>query len=71
LQTIQPELYGDPRRLLRTLFDHYISTPDAIPLASTPTTTDPGQRVIDYLAGMTDRYAIRVFESLTIPDSVV
>ena len=58
-------------RLLRTLFDHYISTPDAIPLASTPTTTDPGQRVIDYLAGMTDRYAIRVFESLTIPDSVV
>ena len=31
--------------------------------------TDPGQRVVDYLAGMTDRYAVRVFEDLTIPDS--
>jgi dGTPase len=58
-------------RLLRTLFNHYISDPSRIPTAATPASTDPGQRVIDYLAGMTDRYAIRVFESLTIPDSVV
>jgi dGTPase len=57
-------------RLLRTLFDHYISNPASIPTNLTPA-TDPGQRVIDYLAGMTDRYAIRVFESLTIPASVV
>ncbi|WP_445150667.1 deoxyguanosinetriphosphate triphosphohydrolase [Baekduia sp. Peel2402] len=57
-------------RLLRTLFNHYISDPTLIPDAGTPS-TDPAQRVIDYLAGMTDRYAVRIFESLTIPDSVV
>lgn len=57
--------------LLRTLFDHYISNPTLIPDAGGAPSTDPAQRVIDYLAGMTDRFAVRTFESLTIPDSVV
>jgi dGTPase len=56
-------------RLLRTLFDHYVSDPSAIPDAGGAPEADHPQRVIDYLAGMTDRYAVRVFESLTIPDS--
>ena len=30
---------------------------------------EPAQRVTDYLAGMTDRYCIRVFEALTVPES--
>ena len=30
---------------------------------------DLGQRIIDYVAGMTDRYCVRIFEELTIPES--
>ncbi len=56
-------------RLLRTLFDHYVSDPTNIPDGGGAPGTDPGQRVVDYLAGMTDRYAVRIFEDLTIPDS--
>jgi dGTPase len=42
-------------RMLRALFDHY--------------TEEFGeeQRVVDWLAGMTDRYAIREFEKLSVP----
>jgi dGTPase len=56
-------------RLLRTLFDHYAADPSRIPDSGGAPDTDPAQRVIDYLAGMTDRYCVRVFESLTIPES--
>jgi dGTPase len=56
-------------RLLRTLFDHYAADPTRIPDSGGAPDTDPAQRVIDYLAGMTDRYCVRVFESLTIPES--
>jgi dGTPase len=58
-------------RLLRTLFDHYISDPSRLPDAGGAPGADLGQRVVDYLAGMTDRYAVRVFVSLTVPESVV
>ena len=42
-------------RMLTALFDHY--------------TEELGdqQRVVDWLAGMTDRYAIREFEQLSVP----
>jgi dGTPase len=56
-------------RLLRTLFDHYVTDPTNIPDGGGAPGAEPGQRVIDYLAGMTDRYAVRIFEDLTIPDS--
>ena len=58
-------------RLLRTLFNHYISDPSRLPDDGGAAGADLGQRVVDYLAGMTDRYAVRVFESLTVPESVV
>ena len=56
-------------RLLRTLFDHYVSDPTNIPDGGGAPSTELGQRVVDYLAGMTDRYAVRVFEDLSVPDS--
>jgi dGTPase len=58
-------------RLLRTLFDHYLSDPSQLPDDGGAPATDLGQRVVDYLAGMTDRYAVRVFAALTVPESVV
>ena len=50
-------------RMLRALFDHYAADP--------PPSPDPDasehERVVDYLAGMTDRYAIRAFSDLSVP----
>jgi dGTPase len=50
-------------RMLRALFEHYLAEP---PPALTPDATDE-QRVVDWLAGMTDRFAIRAFTDLSIP----
>ena len=50
-------------RMLRALFEHYAENP--------PPSPDPGatdeQRVTDYLAGMTDRFAVRAFSALSVP----
>jgi dGTPase len=56
-------------RLLRTLFAHYVEDPSRLPDGGGAGDADLGQRVIDYVAGMTDRYCVRVFEALTIPES--
>jgi len=50
-------------RMLRALFDHYAAH---LPPALTDDATDH-ERVVDYLAGMTDRYAIRTFSDLSVP----
>jgi dGTPase len=51
------------QRMIRVLFEHYTTEP---PPAMTP---DSGERdrIVDWLAGMTDRYAIRVFSDLAVP----
>ncbi|MDQ4041595.1 MAG: deoxyguanosinetriphosphate triphosphohydrolase [Actinomycetota bacterium] len=51
------------RRMLRTLFDHYAQHP---PPPITPDAAEH-ERVVDFLAGMTDRYAIRTFTELSVP----
>jgi dGTPase len=50
-------------RMLRTLFDHYAEHP---PPALTDG-ADEAERVTDWLAGMTDRFAIRAFSDLSLP----
>ncbi len=55
--------------VIRTLFDHYCAHPEQI-----PDTIPAGQlatRVTDYIAGMTDRFCIRVYQSLTVPDAFI
>jgi dGTPase len=42
-------------RVLRALFDHYAGE------------TGDEQAVVDWLAGMTDRYAVRAFAELSLP----
>jgi dGTPase len=50
-------------RMLRALFAHYAEHPPP------PITPDASERdrVVDYLAGMTDRFAIRSFSDLSVP----
>jgi dGTPase len=59
--------HGKIERVLRTLFDHYCEHPEEVP------PLDPGAdqatQVVDYLAGMTDRFCIRRFEALTVPSA--
>jgi dGTPase len=49
--------------MLRALFAHYAEHP---PPAQTADASE-SDRVVDYLAGMTDRYAIRAFMDLSVP----
>jgi dGTPase len=50
-------------RMIRILFDHFVKEP---PLPMTPGASE-NERIVDWLAGMTDRYAIRVFSELAVP----
>jgi dGTPase len=56
-------------RVIRTLFAHYASDPALLPDGGGAPGADHAQRVTDYLAGMTDRYAVRAFEALSVPAS--
>jgi dGTPase len=54
-------------RVVRTLFDHWCEHPEEIPVLTPDAADDLPTRVTDYLAGMTDRFCIRRFETLTVP----
>ncbi|MDX6536730.1 MAG: dGTPase [Gaiellales bacterium] len=56
-------------RVIRTLFEHYAADPALVPDGGGAPGADHAQRVTDYLAGMTDRYAVRAFEALSVPAS--
>ncbi len=56
-------------RILRTLFDFYVEEPARIPDGGGAPGADLPQRVCDWLAGMTDRYCIRAFEALSVPEA--
>jgi dGTPase len=53
--------------LIRALFSHYLDHPDQIPAEYASAPGDLPTRVADYIAGMTDRYALRVYERLFLP----
>jgi dGTPase len=53
-------------RVLRGLFDWYCAHPDALPVSD----ASPEDRVIDYLAGMTDRFAIRAWTERFVPSGL-
>jgi dGTPase len=55
--------------MMRTLFEHYVAEPERIPDGGGAPDADLPQRVTDWLAGMTDRYCIRAFEALSVPEA--
>jgi dGTPase len=56
-------------RVLRGLFDWYAAHPEELPVALDDST--PADRVIDYIAGMTDRFATRAWAERAIPQGFV
>jgi len=61
--------HGKIEHVLRTLFDQYAAHPDEVPQLLPEHADDLAARVTDYIAGMTDRYCIRQFEALTVPNA--
>jgi dGTPase len=55
-------------RVLRGLFDWYCEHPEA--LGAGPDGSSAADRVIDYLAGMTDRFAIRAWTERFVPQGL-
>ncbi len=54
-------------KLLRDLVAHFMDHPDEIPPEYPEVPGDLPTRVADYIAGMTDRYALRTYERLFLP----
>ena len=56
------------RRTLSGLFDHYLDDPELVLDGATAGEGDELQLVTDYIAGMTDRFAIASFRRLALPE---
>ncbi|MRS11521.1 MAG: deoxyguanosinetriphosphate triphosphohydrolase [Actinobacteria bacterium] len=56
----------EARAVVTKLFEHYMAHPEDLPPDERPKSgVHPAQAVADYVSGMTDRFAIRTYESLT------
>jgi dGTPase len=53
--------------VIRALFTHYLDHPDEVPAEYHRAPGDRPTLVADYIAGMTDRYALRTYERLFLP----
>jgi dGTPase len=53
--------------LVRSLFSYYLEHPKAVPAEYRATSDDLPTQVADYIAGMTDRFALRAYEQLFLP----
>lgn len=60
----EPKAHG----VVKALFMHYLENPAEMPVEFQPRSDDDlVQRVVDYVAGMTDRFAIRQYEQIFVP----
>jgi dGTPase len=53
--------------VIRALFSYYLDHPEEIPEEYGEAPGDTADRVADYIAGMTDRYALSTYERLFLP----
>ncbi|MBI4260758.1 MAG: deoxyguanosinetriphosphate triphosphohydrolase [Actinobacteria bacterium] len=53
--------------VVRALFRHYLDHPDQVPEEYHQAPGDLPTRVADHIAGMTDRYALRTYEQVFLP----
>ena len=54
------EQHRSAREVIRTIFQHLADTPNDVPAGP----GDLGQRIADYVAGMTDRFALAYAERI-------
>lgn len=60
---------GKACNMLETMYDHFLNNPQEMPAEYAHTVEEEGaaRAVVDYISGMTDRYAINKFKRLFIP----
>ena len=54
-------------QVVRSLFEYYLQHPEAVPAEYAAAPGELPTRVADYIAGMTDRFALRTYEELFLP----
>jgi dGTPase len=67
---LRPEARAEQQKaieMVRALFSYYLEHPEAVPAEYLRTPGDLPTQVADYIAGMTDRFALRVYEELFLP----
>jgi dGTPase len=67
---LRPEERSEQRKaieLVRSLFAYYLDHPEGIPAEYAATGSDLPTQIADYIAGMTDRFALRTYEQLFLP----
>jgi dGTPase len=70
---LRPEAEGQRRKaiaVIRGLVDHYVEHPEEIPPTYRHEEAGTVTRAIDYVAGMTDRYALREYDRVFRPDGI-
>jgi len=70
---LRPEAEDQRRKaitVIRSLVDHYLESPSEIPSTYRQDEADTITQVIDYVAGMTDRFALREYDRLFRPDGI-
>jgi dGTPase len=67
LRTAATDEHDRAIRLLRELFTYFLEHPDQLPPEYHHVPGDLPTRVADFIAGMTDRYAVRTYEQLFLP----
>jgi dGTPase len=67
---LRPEARAEQEKaigLVRSLVEYYLGHPEAVPAEYLGAPGDLPTRVADYIAGMTDRFALRTYEQLFLP----
>ncbi len=61
--------FDKARKLLQELFDYFGQHPEEIPqeIRTVSAGEDPRRAVADFLAGMTDRYALATYRRIALP----
>jgi dGTPase len=67
LRTAATDEHERAIRLLRELYTYFLEHPDQLPSEYHHVPGDLPTRVADFIAGMTDRYAVRTYEQLFLP----
>ncbi len=71
LGSVAKEDDGKVRKVIELIYQHFMRDPEQLPddlLAINSARSEPIERaVLDYIAGMTDRYAIKIFTDLYVP----
>jgi dGTPase len=67
---LRPEARAEQEKaidMVRALFSYYLGHPESVPAEYRGVPGDLPTQVADYIAGMTDRFALRTYEQLFLP----